>query len=332
LRYAVTDSSIGPVYQTGALARRTFATPEAQPADMAWHKQDLLGNIERLAVGMAITRPDGTVEYANRYLYKMLGVRSGERIALPFARSETGGGLNGQGELWLDADESGCDMVRMHNSAGVVLDALHAVYPLCDDAGVVTHFVHVLQYPGGQERQEALYRLAFYDALTGLPNRNLFSDRLAHALAVGQRNRTPFALLYIDIDHFKRINDTFGHEAGDELLREVAARLARSVRASDTVARWGGDEFVAILDSVADLHSAACIASKLLAMCSEPYVVCGRECRITVSVGSSFYPRDGHDAASLVQHADSTMYKVKARGRNGYRIEESRSSYGFTPA
>jgi diguanylate cyclase (GGDEF)-like protein len=300
---------------------------------MAWHKQDLLRNIERIAVGMAITRPDGTVEYANRYLYKMLGVRSGEPIALPFARSEAGG-LSGKGELWqgLDDPESGCDTVRMHSSAGMMLDALHAVYPLRDDADVVTHFVHFLQYPGDQERLEALHRLAFYDALTGLPNRNLFTDRLAHALAVGQRNRTPFALLYIDIDHFKRINDTFGHETGDELLREVAARLARSVRASDTVARWGGDEFVAILDGVADPQPAARVASKLLAMCSEPYLVCGHECRITLSVGSSFYPRDGHDAASLVEHADGAMYKVKARGRNGYRIEESRSSYGFTPA
>jgi diguanylate cyclase (GGDEF)-like protein len=301
---------------------------------MAWHKQDLLGNIECIAVGMAITRLDGTVEYANRYLYKMLGVRSGERIALPFAGSETASSSSGQGEPWQGQDdaESKYGMVRMRSSAGMMLDVLHAVYPLRDNAGVVTSFVHFLQYRGDQEPLEALHRLAFYDALTGLPNRNLFTDRLAHALSVGKRNRTAFALLYIDIDHFKRINDTFGHETGDELLREVAARLARSVRASDTVARWGGDEFVAMLDGVADLEPAARIASKLLAMCSEPYLVCGRECRITVSVGSSFYPRDGQNAASLMEHADGAMYKVKARGRNGYRIEESRSSYGFTPA
>jgi len=297
---------------------------------MAWHKQDFLGNMERIAAGVAITRPDGTVEYANRYLYKMLGVRSGEPIVLPFARYEAERASSGQDEPGQGPDDR--DTVHMPGSAGMMLDALHAVYPLRDDAGGITHYVHFLQYGGDEARQETLHRLAFYDALTGLPNRNLFTDRLAHALAVGQRNRTPFALLYIDIDHFKRINDTLGHESGDELLREVAARLAQAVRASDTLARWGGDEFVAILDGVADPQAAARIASKLLAMCSEPYLVRGRECRITLSVGASFYPRDGHDAGRLVEHADGAMYEVKARGRNGYRIEESRSSYGFTPA
>jgi diguanylate cyclase (GGDEF)-like protein len=286
--------------------------------------------MERIAAGVAITRPDGTVEYANRYLYKMLGVRSGEPIVLPFARYEAERASSGQDEPGQGPDDR--DTVHRPGSAGMMLDALHAVYPLRDDAGGITHYVHFLQYGGDEARQETLHRLAFYDALTGLPNRNLFTDRLAHALAVGQRNRTPFALLYIDIDHFKRINDTLGHESGDELLREVAARLAQAVRASDTLARWGGDEFVAILDGVADPQAAARIASKLLAMCSEPYLVRGRECRITLSVGASFYPRDGHDAGRLVEHADGAMYEVKARGRNGYRIEESRSSYGFTPA
>lgn len=294
---------------------------------MAWHKQDLLRNIERIAVGMAIARLDGTLEYANAYLCRMLGVRSGEPVELPFNLLEFRVGPGGQ-----DAGEAKCRELRIHSSSGNMLDVLYAVYPLCDDAGVVTHYVHFFQHLGDERQLERFSRLAFYDNLTGLPNRNLFDDRLARALAVGQRNRSAFALLYIDIDHFKQINDTFGHETGDELLREIAARLVQSVRASDTVARWGGDEFVAILDGVTDQRSAACIASKLLTTCGELYVVRGHEFRITLSVGASFYPRDGHDAALLLERADRAMYEVKARGRNGYCIEESPSDYGLTAA
>lgn len=283
---------------------------------------------------MAITRPDGTVKYANRYLCGMLGVRSGEPIELPFGRCETGMGLSGQDALRRRSgnSEAGCDEVRIRSSSGKVLDVLYAVYPLHDDAGVVTDFVHFFQYLGDEQELEKLSRLAFYDDLTGLPNRNLFHDRLNHALAVAQRNRSAFALLYIDIDHFKQVNDTFGHETGDELLRAVAVRLAQSIRASDTVARRGGDEFVAILDGVADQQSAACVASKLVTACSEPYIVRGHECRITLSLGASYYPRDGHDAATLLERADRAMYEVKARGRNGYCIEESPSDYGLSAA
>lgn len=306
----------------------------SQSADMAWHKQDLLRNIERIAVGMAIVRLDGTLEYANTYLCKMLEVRSGEPVELPFGLFEPRAGPSGQDQSQQqpDAGETKRRELRIHSSSGKVLDIMCAVYPLCDDAGVVTHYVHFLQHLGDEQQLERLSKLAFYDSLTGLPNRNLFNDRLDHALAAGQRNRSAFALFCIDIDHFKQVNDTFGHEAGDELLREVAVRLARSVRASDTAARWGGDEFVVILDGVADLRLAARIASKLLTECGEPYVVRGHECRITLSVGSSFYPRDGHDAAMLLERADRAMYEVKARGRNGYRIEESTSDYGLTAA
>jgi len=301
---------------------------------MAWHKQDLLRNIERIAVGMAITRLDGTVEYANRYLREMLGVRSGDPIEVLFAHLETRTEYGGRDDLRrrLGASETGCEEVRIRSSSGKVVDTLYAVYPLHDDDGVVMHYVHLLQSLRDDQHLERLSRLAFYDSLTGLTNRNLFNDRLDHALAVGRRNRSAFALLYIDIDHFKRVNDTFGHETGDELLREVAARLTRSVRASDTVTRWGGDEFVAILDGVADQQLATRIASQLVIACGAPYLVRGHEYRITLSVGASFYPRDGHDAATLLERADRAMYEVKARGRNGCRIEETPRDYRFTAA
>lgn len=289
---------------------------------MNLRKQDLLRMIERIAVGVAITRPDGTLEHANRYLYEVLEMHSGEPVQQIFDCFECGTGISGKDRQRPGAFESGYRVASVRNSRGKTLDILYAVYPLYDEAGVSTHFAHVLQYLGDERRLETLSRLAFYDILTGLPNRNLFNDRLNHALATAQRNCVAFALLCIDIDHFKQVNDAFGHEAGDELLRELAVRLAQSVRASDTVARWGGDEFVAILDGVASQELAARIASKLLNACGSPYAVRGRDCSITLSIGASLYPRDGHDAATLLERADRAMYEVKARGRNGYHALE----------
>lgn len=295
---------------------------------MILRKQDLLRMIERITVGVAITRRDGTLEHANRYLYEVLEVHSEELVGLPFDCFEDRIGLSGNGDPRLGEIESRCHVTRVRNSRGKPLDILHAVYPLYDEAGVATHCAHILQYLGDERRLETLSRLAFYDSLTGLPNRNLFSDRLDHALAAGRRTRRTFALLCIDIDHFKQVNDTFGHDAGDELLCAVAVRLAQSVRANDTVARWGGDEFVAILDDVADQHLASHIASKLLTACGTPYAVRGRHCRITLSIGASLYPRDGHDAATLLERADRAMYEVKSRGRNGYHVlEQPHCSY-----
>lgn len=281
---------------------------------MLLRKQDFLRMIEHLQVGVAITRADGSFEHSNRYLHEVLGVYGSEPISPLFDRVEVGAA---PGE-----PESGLRAARIRNSGGKTLDVLYSIYPLHDEAGVATHFAHVLQSLGNEPRLENLSRLALYDGLTGLPNRKLFNDRLDRAIAVAQRNRSAFALLCIDIDHFKRTNDAFGHEAGDELLCEVAARLARSVRSSDTVARWGGDEFVAILDGVADQESAAGIASKLLDACASPYAARGRVCHVTLSIGASLYPRNGRDAVTLFERADRAMYQVKARGRAGYHVLE----------
>lgn len=295
---------------------------------MILRRQDFLRMIERLAVGVAITRPDGTLEHANRYLHEVLGVHSGEPIGLLFDCFEGGTALGGLDRKPPGAFQPAYRAARVRNSGGKTLDILYAVYPLYDDAGVATHFAHILQCLSDEPRLETLSRLAFYDSLTGLPNRNLFNDRLARAIASAQRNRSAFALLCIDVDHFKKVNDAFGHEAGDELLREVAARLAHSVRSSDTVARWGGDEFVAILDGVADRQMSERMASKLLESCGSGYSIHGRDCRITLSVGASLYPRDGRDAATLFDRADRAMYEVKAHGRDGcHALEQPACSY-----
>lgn len=181
------------------------------------------------------------------------------------------------------------------------------------------------------ETSEPPKSLAFYDKLTGLPNRNLFQNRLSLAMATARRTRHGFAVLSADIDRFKLVNDSLGHEAGDELLRQFAARMRACLRGTDTVARLGGDEFVAILDRVLDAGIAAKIADKLLAACCGIYELRGSKVRITMSVGLSLYPRDGQEADILLKRADLAMYRAKATGRNRSQLRDPGAAqrYGF---
>ena len=173
-----------------------------------------------------------------------------------------------------------------------------------------------MQDIGALKHAEMSSSLAFYDSLTGLPNRNLFDDRLTRAMATARRSRGSFALLYIDIDHFKRVNDTLGHDIGDELLRQIASRLRQSLRESDTVARLGGDEFAAILEHVTDARFVARTVEKLLAACSGSYEFRGSRQNVRLSVGISLYPHDAGDSGALAKYADTATYRAKATGRN----------------
>lgn len=168
--------------------------------------------------------------------------------------------------------------------------------------------------------KERLEQLAHFDTLTGLPNRALFFDRLHQALVEAQRYGHQMALLFLDLDRFKAINDTLGHDAGDMVLAETARRLKECVRGCDTVARMGGDEFTIILGKIAEERDAAMIAERIIASLAAPYCL-GRESRcIGVSIGVSVYPADGADIDALIKKADIAMYRVKEHGRNGYLI------------
>lgn len=161
---------------------------------------------------------------------------------------------------------------------------------------------------------------AFHDPLTGLPNRTLFADRLNLALARARRHNEPIAVLYADLDHLKRVNDTLGHTVGDLLLKEVAHRFRMTVREVDTVARFGGDEFVILLGRVKDDSVAARVAQKLVERMNEPMEVGGHTLRVTTSVGVSSWPADGDDAETLLKNADNALYQSKEHGRNTYRM------------
>jgi diguanylate cyclase (GGDEF)-like protein/PAS domain S-box-containing protein len=167
--------------------------------------------------------------------------------------------------------------------------------------------------------QQRIQHLAYHDNLTGLPNRGLLQDRLGHSIARAERSGRRVAVLFIDLDNFKNINDTLGHDVGDELLRQVAGRLADCVRAGDTIARQGGDEFIVLLDNLEDGRGASVVAQKILNALRAPFSLSGTEQHVSGSVGIAVFPEDGRDAQTLMKNADTAMFHGKGIGKNTYQ-------------
>jgi len=210
-----------------------------------------------------------------------------------------------QGELW-DRHKNGQTEPR-----------LVTISTVCNPHGEIDY--HIATFSDIREQkatEERIRRIAYHDALTGLPNRLHLSAALEQALSQAQRHATEVALLFIDMDRFKLINDTLGHPVGDELLVEVAQRLRACVRDSDIVARLGGDEFVVAITGLQEDLGAASVASKILAALGQPYAIANRALHSSPSIGISIYPTDGSDAATLMKHADAAMYHAKELGRN----------------
>ena len=202
------------------------------------------------------------------------------------------------------------------------------IYPLWgslsvirDEQGRVCHVVAMFSDISESKATEArIQHMAHHDFLTGLPNRFLLNDRLEQLLVSARRNRTRFAVLFIDLDRFKNVNDTLGHKVGDRLLCVVAERLAKLLRQSDTVSRQGGDEFVVLLSEIDGPGEVAHVAFKLLRLLSEPCLVDGHELTITPSIGIAIGPDDGDDLDTLLKHADLAMYQVKQQGRDSFQF------------
>ena len=180
--------------------------------------------------------------------------------------------------------------------------------------------------------EERIHTLAFYDGLTGLPNRYLMRERIQAAMESAQRQGRSIGLLFLDLDRFKRINDTFGHQAGDRLLCDVGERLVSSVRLSDsvardrtrgprgTVARFGGDEFTVLLGDVREAADATAVAARILRELAQPFEIDGREVHTGTSIGIAIFPGDGADAEALMRSADTAMYETKKHGGNDFRL------------
>ncbi|HEY0844939.1 MAG TPA: diguanylate cyclase, partial [Noviherbaspirillum sp.] len=175
--------------------------------------------------------------------------------------------------------------------------------------------------------EERIRYLAHYDGLTSLPNRFMFKEYLDLALRNAQRHRKKFAVLFLDLDKFKQINDTLGHDAGDMVLREMARRLRGCLRHNDKIARMGGDEFYVLIEDLNDGHDAAEVAQKLLDEAIRPIYVGDNECQLSVSIGISIYPDDGSDGEKLLCNADKAMYRTKENGKNGFHFFSMQKAY-----
>ena len=196
-----------------------------------------------------------------------------------------------------------------------------------DDAGQLLHYVGVFSDISRLKAHEAeLNRIAHYDPLTSLPNRRLLSDRLTQALARGRRNGTLLAVCYLDLDGFKPVNDTWGHEAGDRLLIEITRRLKAVLRAADTLARLGGDEFVMLIGDLNSDQECYAVLDRALAVVSAPVTLGGAQVSVSASIGVTLCPPDGGDGDTLLRHADQAMYRAKEAGKNRYVL------FGAAPA
>jgi diguanylate cyclase (GGDEF)-like protein/PAS domain S-box-containing protein len=293
---------------------RSYAEKEAQ----------FLATMEAAQVGIFVLQ-DQLFKYVNPYFLKLFGYRADELIGIkgpldlviaeqhPYVldqMQQRAAGIRGE-EYELTAVRK--DGVRLH----VLVQGAPSVQD-----GRPASVGTVLDLSAQKAAERKIRELADFDALTGLPNRRLLHDRFSQLLAAAERDETEIAVVFLDLDHFKRVNDSLGHSVGDQLISEVASRLTGAVRRVDTLARLGGDEFIIAMPGI---HAAAAIevARRLLDICVTPFAVAGHELTITPSLGISIYPQDGKDLETLLKNADAAMYRAKECGRNAFQFYAS---------
>ena len=269
---------------------------------------------------IARTTPDGIFVYASDAIRHLLGYEPHEVVGTPIRNvihPEHRRELRG-----IVPDAHGRTFsYRAVRKDGSVIWFESTSRAIFDAQGNVAEIISVSRDVSERRRaEEQIEYQAYHDALTGLPNRLLFRDRLTVALAHAKRQRAPLTVMFLDLDRFKFVNDTLGHSLGDELLRDVAARLRSVVRDGDSIARMGGDEFTILLSDVEDDSAAAKFAQTLLDVVAQPVRVEGHELYVTTSIGIAMYPSDGDTAELLLKNADTAMYRAKELGRNSYQL------------
>ena len=330
--YVVKNQSVG--YRLRGVVRTMIDRRAAEAVVKALVLQNEVAKLTLDAIEEAVLRTDikGDVTYLNRMAERLTGWSRHEALGRPITDvlritdgvsiSTIGDALEilkGEGRTAMPtANCTTCILVRRD---GVEFGIENTVTPIHDQDGAVTGSVVAFHdVSAARARSLEMSRLAQHDSLTGLPNRVLFNDRLTQAISLAMRQDKQLAVMFVDLDQFKKINDSLGHGVGDKLLQSVAGRLVNCVRRTDTVSRLGGDEFVVLLSQVEREEDAAVSARKILRALAAPHTVDNKNLDISVSIGVSTYPSDGPDAENLMNKADTAMYEAKKHGRNNYQF------------
>jgi diguanylate cyclase (GGDEF)-like protein len=318
----------------GDRLRRTVRTMMDRRAAAAMLFENEVANATLDSIGEAVLRADlqGNVTYLNRIAETMTGWSREEargrpvtdvlRIIDGVSRAIVGNpvGMVVPGDKTAAALNNckNCILVRRDGSEIGIENRVTLIHD--HDGGVARAVVAFHDVSAARATSLEMSHLAQHDVLTDLPNRILFNDRVAQAISLAERQGKQLAVMFVDLDHFKKINDSLGHGVGDKLLQSVAGRLRACVRRTDTVSRLGGDEFVILLSQVEHAEDAAFSARKILRALSAPHIVDNKSLDINVSIGGSTYPSDGRDAEGLMNKADAAMYEAKQHGRNNYQF------------
>jgi len=329
--YVVKNQAVG--YRLRGVVRTMIDRRAAEAVVKALVLQNEVAKFTLDAIEEAVLRTDinGEVTYLNRTAERLTGWCQGEALGHPITevlRITDGGSISmigddleiskGEDRTAIPTNNTTSILVRRD---GVELGIENKVTPTHDHDGVVTGSVFAFHdVSAARARSLEMSRLAQHDSLTGLPNRVLFNDRLTQAISLAMRQNKQLAVMFVDLDQFKKINDSLGHGVGDKLLQSVAGRLVNCVRRTDTVSRLGGDEFVILLSQVEREEDAAISARKILRALATSHTIENKDLDISVSIGVSTYPSDGPDAENLMNKADTAMYEAKKRGRNNYQF------------
>ena len=278
--------------------------------------------IEQSPVSVVISGTDGSIEFVNTAFEKITGYSAAEARGMNLLQlncDEADGNRNK--EIWQilsSGREWQGELQSLKKNGEIFWEQSHYA-PVIDDEGQTSHYLAVKEDISLRKEQEMqILQQAHFDSLTGLPNRFLSLDRLSQLLSEAERNNEKVAVLFLDLDDFKKINDTLGHETGDKLLAEAATRIHNAIRNGDTVGRLGGDEFLVLLGGLEDAIDARPITEKLLGTFKDPFRIGGRELIQSTSIGVAIYPDDGDNVSELLRKADSAMYHAKELDRNTY--------------
>ena len=274
---------------------------------------------DNLPILIAYIDSQEVYRYANATYHQWFGVAPSDMIGLPI-RQVLGEAIYAQSKPNLMRNLAGekTRFTAPHVVDGIAYTAEIVSFPHIKNGVVVGSYAMISDISAFKDHEEKLQELARTDPLTGLPNRRSFEEKLHEAIICSKRTGFAMALMYLDIDHFKQINDTLGHAGGDDVLREFGRRLRASVRGTDTVCRLSGDEFTVIVEGIDASSAAVGVAEKIRAVTNEPIMAAGVSCKITASIGIAYLHKGEHDAGQISKKADDALYEAKRAGRDRY--------------